>query len=133
VIVVEQIPRTVVFTPPARLLSLNDRTHRYTTARLIRAWRRATATAAAEQIDHQLGPCIVQIALPVADRRQRDPHNYFATVKPIVDGLVDAGLWPNDTPTWVTTVEPTLIPPTSRAARAFATVTVTLTPRGEQR
>lgn len=67
-------------------------------------------------------PCVVSVALPVKDKRRRDPHNYFATVKPIVDGLVDAGLWPDDTPEWVTTVEPTLVP-------GATSVVVTLTPR----
>ena len=37
---------------------------------------------------------VVEIAFP--DRRRRDPHNYMATVKPIVDGLVDAGVLPDD-------------------------------------
>lgn len=129
--VVDQQVRTVVFTPPTRLLSLNDRLHHMERHKRAKRWRRATAHATAEQITHALGPCIVQVSLPVIDDRDRDPHNYFATVKPIVDGLVDAGLWPDDTPTWVTTVEPLLIPPANRAARAFATVTVTLTPRGE--
>lgn len=56
-----------------------------------------------------LPAAIVEVRLPVRDSRHRDPHNYFATVKPIIDGLVDAGLWPDDTPDWVTTVEPRLI------------------------
>jgi hypothetical protein len=59
----------------------------------------------------------------VTDRRRRDPHNYFATVKPIIDGLVDAGLWPDDTPAWVTTTEPAL------RITSDQTVTVTITPR----
>ena len=37
---------------------------------------------------------VVEIAFP--DRRRRDPHNYMATVKTIVDGLVDAGVLPDD-------------------------------------
>ena len=37
---------------------------------------------------------VVEIAFP--DRRRRDLHNYMATVKPIVDGLVDAGVLPDD-------------------------------------
>lgn len=53
-------------------------------------------------------------SVPVGVRR-RDPHNYFPTVKPVVDGLIDAGLWPDDTPEWVTTTEPTLRAYGSRA------------------
>lgn len=62
------------------------------------------------QMQPPLAPSIVTVTLPVRDRRARDPHNYFATVKPVVDGLVDAGLWPDDTPEWVTTTEPRLVP-----------------------
>lgn len=100
---------------------------------MVKKWRGAAMVAALEQItglyhDQALGrwyrvhvqklaplpvvalpACTVQVLLPVPDRRPRDPHNYFKTVKPIIDGLVDAGLWPNDTPTWVTTVEPRLV------------------------
>ena len=39
-------------------------------------------------------------------KTRRDPHNVFATVKPIVDGLVDARFWPDDTAEWVTVLEP---------------------------
>ena len=31
----------------------------------------------------------------------RDPANFQATVKRIVDGITNAGAWPNDTPNWV--------------------------------
>lgn len=50
-------------------------------------------------------------------------RHYFATVKPIVDGLVDAGLWPDDTPEWVTTTEPRLV------VRRDGLVRVVLVPR----
>jgi hypothetical protein len=43
-------------------------------------------------------------------------------VKPIVDGLVDADLWPDDTPEWVTTVEPVL-------SRTTNHVHIIITPR----
>ncbi|QHO91050.1 hypothetical protein CWT12_06560 [Actinomyces sp. 432] len=37
---------------------------------------------------------VIEILFP--DRRRRDTHNLMATAKPIVDGLVDAGLLPDD-------------------------------------
>ena len=104
---------TITFPPPARLISMNDRLHWTEQRRRARAWRKVTATIALRDMDDVRPPlpaCVISIDLPVADRRARDPHNYFATVKPIVDGLVDAGLWPDDTPEYVTTVEPTLTP-----------------------
>lgn len=109
----------IEFPQPAPLLSMNDRQH-------WAAWRWNATAAAVKAIPSStrmpMQPCVVSVALPVKDKRRRDPHNYFATVKPIVDGLVDAGLWPDDTPEWVTTVEPTLVP-------GATSVVVTLTPR----
>jgi len=49
--------------------------------------------------------------------------NYFTVVKAIVDGLVDAGLWPDDTNDYVTVTQPIL-------SRGTAEVVVTITPLG---
>ena len=96
------------FPPPAPLLSMNDRGHWRTRSTRTKEWRTMTAYAALGTRQRNLPPGIVAVELPVRDNRRRDPHNYFATVKPIVDGLVDASFWPDDTPEWVTTVEPRL-------------------------
>lgn len=53
-------------------------------------------------------PSLVTVTLPVSGNRRRDPHNWTPTVKAIVDGLVDAGVWPDDNSDWVATVEPVL-------------------------
>jgi crossover junction endodeoxyribonuclease RusA len=116
---------TITFPQPAELLNMNDRLHWAKKARIVNAWRTATkwgthAARGAQQF-HGLPPSTVTITLPVKGNRRRDPANYYATVKPIVDGLVDAGLWPDDTPEWVTTTEPVLDP-----TAAEVTVTVTL-------
>ena len=125
---------TIRFRPPARLLSMNDRHHWSVRARLARDWRLAAQVAArnarnsgqlahaVQRVDLRLPPSVISIVLPVRDSRRRDPHNYFSTVKPIVDGLVDAGLWPDDTPEWVTTTEPTL-------SRTTTDVHIIITPR----
>lgn len=103
----------IEFLPPDRLLSLNDRLHWAPQRQRARAWRLTAYATATElrQYPHRLplAPSIVTVHLPVPDRRRRDPHNYFPTVKPVIDGLVDAGLWPDDTPEWVTTTEPHLV------------------------
>ena len=55
-------------------------------------------------------PCTVHVTIPFLIRRGRDPHNYVGTVcKALVDQLVMQGVWPDDTPQWVTVVEPTLV------------------------
>lgn len=53
-------------------------------------------------------PATVTVVLPVRGRHRRDPANFYPTVKAIVDGLVLAGVWPDDTPEFVTVNEPVL-------------------------
>ncbi len=55
-------------------------------------------------------PSHIEVELPF-DRAssRRDPSNYFPAVKAIVDGLVDAGLWVDDTAEYVSISEPTLV------------------------
>lgn len=118
------------FPPPAlKPLSMNDRHHHRVRAQLTKRWRVQTRIFAAEQlVGTELGPSIVHVEIPVIGAARRDPHNYFATVKPIVDGLVDAGAWPDDTPAHVTTVEPTLHV-YARVDAYRRRVRVTITPR----
>lgn len=96
------------FPRPERLMSMNDRYHWHVRARLVKAWREGAAWATAAAKVGRLPRCEVIVTLPVRDKRRRDPHNYYPTVKAIVDGLVDAGVWGDDTPEWVVTTEPRL-------------------------
>jgi len=118
----------ITFPLPAPLMNMNKRLHWREERRLARIWRQTAMIAAIDSLgtpkQRRRGPSTVEITLPVRDRRKRDPHNYFPTVKHIVDGLVDAGIWPDDNPEWVTTVEPHL----TRGTRGL--VIVLLTPRG---
>lgn len=93
----------------ADLLTMNQRKHWTWVSKNKRAWRTAAADAAfaAGVVFPQAGACsFVRCVFPVKQMRRRDPHNYFPTVKPLVDGLVDAGVWPDDTPEFVETREP---------------------------
>lgn len=103
---------TITFDPPGKLLSMNDRMHWTKKARATKAWREAAHFGALESLGRarrMFGvPALVTVTLPVRDARPRDPHNLFATVKPIVDGLTDAGLWPDDTSEWVSVTEPAI-------------------------
>ena len=54
-------------------------------------------------------PAEVHTVIPFPVHRRRDPINYARTVKAIVDGLVLAGAWPDDTPDYVTQHIPTLV------------------------
>lgn len=103
----------LAFPQPAPLLSLNDRDHWSIRAKGVRTWRQAAWAAAHQwrqrgQVRDYLEAGIVTVRLPVKDRRRRDPHNFTPTLKAIVDGLVDAKLWPDDHAGHLTTTEPQL-------------------------
>ena len=101
----------VIRVPKAgELMTMNQRKHWSWVSKQKRAWRDATCTVAMGTpglVFPNAGfRSIVRCVLPVTQLRRRDPHNYYPTVKPIVDGLVDAGVWPDDTPDFVETREP---------------------------
>lgn len=105
---------TVRFVQPCKPLTLNERLHWRPKNDRTQLWRYATAMAAVQASGpkgpsaRRLPAAVVQCSFDVFGNYRRDPHNWFATVKPVVDGLVQAGLWPDDTPEWVRTVEPRL-------------------------
>lgn len=82
--------------PPAQRLSLNGRYHHMVRAEATRAWRTTAALAAHQHRGADLGPSTVTITWPVRDRRRRDRLNLTPTIKAIIDGLVDAGVWSDD-------------------------------------
>lgn len=97
----------IEFPAPAPLLNLNDRMHWRKKATRMRAWRDAAKAGAVKAKVGPQWPSVVSVSLPVrAPGARRDPHNFVLTVKPIIDGLVDAGLWPDDHSGYVATVEP---------------------------
>jgi crossover junction endodeoxyribonuclease RusA len=52
----------------------------------------------------------VRVELPFERQSsRRDPSNYLPAVKAIVDGLVDAGLWADDTAEFLSVEEPVLV------------------------
>lgn len=100
--------RIIEFEAPCGRVDPNARGHWRAKAEAVKQWRHAARLAA-----HNSGPvgyrALVTIEFTVPDRRKRDPHNWVATAKPIVDGLTDAGLWPDDTAAHVTVAEPILV------------------------
>ena len=92
------------FPEPAQRLSMNDRLHYIRRHTLNEAWVKAAFWwAKANGLPKHLPPCDVRVTFPVKDRRRRDSDNPAPTVKAIVDGLVLAECWPDDTPEWVET------------------------------
>lgn len=103
---------SIEFEQPARTLSMNDRVHWRVRARLTRAWRHAAQMAACAQLGSSPSKrsrpaCEVRVDFPVrAVGARRDPHNLAPTVKACIDGLVDAGVWPDDTDEFVVVIDP---------------------------
>lgn len=109
---------TLEFRPPGRPVSMNDiqSKHWSVRRRVLEPWRDAAWASAkmarAELLPESNGffrPSRVRVWLPFANNRRRDPHNYTSTVvKAIIDGLVLAKVWPDDTAEWVEVMDPTL-------------------------
>jgi crossover junction endodeoxyribonuclease RusA len=101
--------------PPAPPLSINQANtmHWARRDRELEPWRTAACVLAGqakipERVAGRRGR--VRVVLPFKKRVRRDPHNYVSTVvKAVVDGLVYAGVWPDDTPEYVEVLEPRLV------------------------
>lgn len=107
----------IEFDIPEKPLNMNDGDQGKQKRDYIRrkqVWKKAAyfATCAAFPSEgpsgRKMGPCDVYVSIPVAGDIRRDPHNWYPTIKAIVDMIVEAGVWPDDTPDWVTTHEPQL-------------------------
>jgi len=102
---------TITFPQPCKRLSMNDRMHWAPKAKLTAQWRKAAATAARQQLgpapsDRMHPPCLVRLSFPVKQNRRRDAHNAAPTIKACVDGLVDAGVWVDDSDDYVIVLDP---------------------------
>lgn len=105
------------FPPPTNPWSTNEdrRLNRYVRNERIQTWKQATYVYYRTAMKRQGLPLeinekgIVQVEIPFTRHRRRDPHNYCGTiVKAIIDGLIHAGAWPDDTPEYVGHREPVI-------------------------
>lgn len=85
-------------------VSSNHRLHWRLKAERMKTWRDAGHIWARKAKLRSLAPSrVVAELVLLAHRRARiDPANYQDTVKAVIDGLVDAGVWPDDSSAWVT-------------------------------
>jgi hypothetical protein len=68
-------------------------------------WRRAFRLLAIAHDVPALGPCEVVVRTYLPNRRgTHDVGACYPAYKAAQDGLVDAGVWPDDKPTWVVRV-----------------------------
>lgn len=98
---------------PAKPLSLNEERslHWRTRANRTDPWRDLTILMARQaRLPRAVlaAPATVTVVIPVTDNRRRDPANYYPVSKACIDGLVKAGVWPDDDPRYVRVNEPIL-------------------------
>lgn len=93
-----QAPRRWVleFPPGMRLLNANDRMHWRPKAERTAELRKAGWAVAKRQKVPALDQAHVLAVIRPASRRRCDPANFYPSVKAGVDGLVDAGVLPDD-------------------------------------
>lgn len=90
---------TLTIEPPCALINANDRLHHHAKARLTKAWREAAWLASTSE--RRFDQVHITVAIRFPDNRRRDVGNYYPTAKACLDGLVDAGVLPDDNDTHV--------------------------------
>lgn len=92
-------------------LTANQRPHWTTRHRLTADIRTTVAWLARAARIPAADHCTVTLVWAPGDHRRRDEDNLVATLKPCADGLVDAGIVPDDTPALMTKRMPQILPP----------------------
>lgn len=77
-------------------INSNDRIFWMERNRRTQAWRAHAKERAQTMQMPAIGCAHVICELVFSDRRRRDPANWAPTAKAVVDGLVDAGVFPDD-------------------------------------
>jgi hypothetical protein len=85
----------LVIPAPAKWLNANDR-YKRRPDKEIREWRAAGMVYARQAKLPPLARAHIVAELRFCDRIRRDEHNFYPTVKALIDGLVDHGLLPDD-------------------------------------
>lgn len=83
-------------------ISTNDRQHWRVRAGFTSTWRERTAWRAKQLHIRAMQRAEIEALLIFPVRRRRDPHNFMPTIKAAIDGLVDAGVLPDDDSTHLT-------------------------------
>ncbi len=101
------MPRSITLTFPwfPKELSPNARPNRYAKARATREYRHICRMHTREQtwmrkewaqIPPLTSPVVASVTFHVTDKRRRDYDNLVAALKPMWDGIVDAGILVDD-------------------------------------
>ena len=110
---------------PAPWISANGREHYHAKAQLTKVWRRAAAiNARAAKVANLATPVTIDAVVHKARNGRWDAHNLMPTVKAAIDGLVDAGVIPDDSNAHLTRVS---IEAGPKSASPNLTLTITET------
>jgi Holliday junction resolvase RusA-like endonuclease len=110
---VTQRIEAITVAAPGKSITMNHRMNRWDLAAANKNWRDAGFWWAKQ---HRLvtrgadGPVEVWFEFGVKDpKKRRDPHNWYPTIKAILDGFTTAAVWVDDDSEHVKTYEPTFI------------------------
>lgn len=91
---------------PKPLTSLNDRLHWAVVKKATLRCKEFAMNSATAALIPPLEHCIVEMVWTVPDRIHRDEENPMLDFKAICDGLVNAGVVPDDIPKYMTKLMP---------------------------
>lgn len=91
---------TITLSLPPAVLTAHDNGHWRTRSRTKTRCREVAAWTAKEHAKHAMKKAEVEIDFYFPDLRRRDALNYAQMCKPYIDGIVDAGIIPDDD--WLT-------------------------------
>jgi crossover junction endodeoxyribonuclease RusA len=97
--------------PLTKPLNLNDREHWAVRNNRVQALRRAVKLLCRTKQIPVCSRIQTELHYTPRDSRRRDSLNLVATLKACEDGIVDAGIVPDDTPDYVVSVMPIIDPP----------------------
>lgn len=112
--------------PQTKPMSLNDRDQWFVKAKKTKEYVDTTIVLARQAKIPPCGRIQVLLAYGPRDRRVRDPLNLVQTLKAVEDGLVRAGVVPDDNPLYVESVMPVILepgPPNGENGRLWVCVT----------
>lgn len=133
-------PITLEFRQPVPPISINalKGKHWAVSERATKPWGEATWAHLRNHLirtgEARGRPVTVQVELRFRKPGRRDPHNYTGTVvKACIDGIVRAGLVPDDTAEYVTVLDPILtVVPRAGSHDTPLRATITIRPRPER-
>lgn len=96
--------------PMSKPISLNHNMHHQVRAKRVKEVRDAASELVALAGIPPLDRVLTSIYYSPRDLRRRDPINLVPMLKACEDGLVDAGVVPDDTPVYVRSVMPEILP-----------------------